>query len=104
MVRSKRLQNRDSSILLAQQNRSAVGFANLYRLPDPSSLRVCFLLNDLFVKPDVRRCGAGGALLRASVELASAEAGSHVTLRTAVDNTTAQSAYIQPRAEIEGPS
>ena len=88
-----RMENAESTIFIAEIGDKPVGFTQLY--PSFSSVRLgrVFVLNDLFVAPEARGTGAGGALLDAAAVYARDEAAIGLSLRTAIDNETAQRLY-----------
>jgi GNAT superfamily N-acetyltransferase len=88
----------DAVILLAFHDDDPVvgppiGFTLL--LPTWSSVALgrVFTLNDLYVVEEGRKAGAGRAMLEAAHEHARSEGAVRVSLRTAVDNETAQRLY-----------
>ncbi|MGE5722366.1 MAG: N-acetyltransferase family protein [Sphingomonadales bacterium] len=89
----ERFVNQQSIVFVAERGGAAVGFTQLY--PSFSSVRPAkiFVLNDLFVDPSCRKCGAGAALLEAARRYAAAAGAASLTLRTAVDNARAQALY-----------
>jgi len=90
----ERFQNDESTILVAvQQDGSMVGFAQLF--PSFSSVAAAriYILNDLFVLPEVRRNGVGRLLLRAAAALGRAAGVARLTLSTEVTNKAAQALY-----------
>jgi len=86
---------RDEAViyLARDEDGRARGFVLLY--PTFSSVRLgpIFVLNDLFVAPEARRSGVGGALLERAREHALAAGAKALVLATAEDNATAQSVY-----------
>ena len=52
-----------------------------------------FILNDLFVAPEARRRGIGGALLEAAADYGKRKGASRLVLSTEVANGTAQAVY-----------
>ena len=90
-----RLARQDSAILLALDGsrRDAAGFAQLY--PVFSSLRMAnaWILNDLFVRPALRRHRVAHDLLDAANQLARATGASQLELATGNDNKAAQTHY-----------
>lgn len=88
-----RLEHGQSVILIAIQGERNVGFAQLY--PSFSSVRLSrtFILNDLFVAPDVRATGVGRILLDASCTYGRQVGAAQLSLSTAVDNASAQALY-----------
>lgn len=77
----------------AAGERSACGFTQLYPSFSSVSLKPLWILNDLFVAPDARRLGVGRALLERAHAFASGTGARGLTLKTAVDNDTAQALY-----------
>ena len=52
-----------------------------------------WILNDLFVDPEKRKKGVGGALLDAAREFGHANGATYLSLETQTTNKTAQSLY-----------
>lgn len=73
--------------------RHACGFTQLYPSFSSAALKPLWILNDLFVAPEARRSGAGRALLERAREFAAETQARGLTLKTAVDNYTAQALY-----------
>lgn len=71
----------------------AVGFAQLYPALCSVDLVSYFVLYDLFVEPDSRRCGIGRALLASAAEWATAQGAARIDLETAHSNVTAAALY-----------
>ncbi|MFG3430382.1 GNAT family N-acetyltransferase [Streptomyces californicus] len=91
---AQRIARRDSLVLLASAPEiGTVGFAQVYPGLSTLELGVSWLLSDLFVAPDGRGRGVGGALVREVVERAREEGARSVHLETAYDNTPAQRLY-----------
>lgn len=86
---------RDESVIFAAWGRSGemVGFTQLYPSFSSVSTGRIFVLNDLFVRPDVRRSGVGAGLLQAAAEHGRAAGAVRLSLSTAVDNIAAQAVY-----------
>jgi ribosomal protein S18 acetylase RimI-like enzyme len=84
----------DSHVFVAERASGGLaGFTQLYPSLSSVSLARIFVLNDLFVDPDVRRSGVGRALLEAAHDFAKRQGVVRVTLETARDNTSAQRLY-----------
>ena len=84
----------DSFVFVAERDGARLaGFTQLYPSLSSVSLARIFVLNDLFVDPDVRRGGVGRALLAAAHDFAKGQGAVRVSLETARDNTTAQRLY-----------
>jgi GNAT superfamily N-acetyltransferase len=89
----ERFERGDSVILVVDLNSQLVGFTQLFGGISSIKARRTYRLNDLFVTPDVRRSGAGEALLEAAKAFAAGDGAVRLTLSTALDNVTAQSVY-----------
>jgi GNAT superfamily N-acetyltransferase len=89
-----RFQHNQSAVFVAlAADGSAVGFTQLYPSFSSGSAARIFILNDLFVKPDARRTGAGRLLLQAAADYGRAVGAVRLTLSTEVTNETAQALY-----------
>ena len=88
-----RFANKESVIFLALLDTSVVGFAQLYPSFSSAAMARIFILNDLFVTKEARRCGAGSALLRAAAEYCERAGAIRLVLSTERSNATAQSLY-----------
>jgi ribosomal protein S18 acetylase RimI-like enzyme len=91
----ERLINHESVIYLALDTESnqAAGFMQLYPTFSSVSLQPVWILNDLFVMPNYRRCGIARALIQQAVELVQTRGDKGLTLETAPDNRSAQALY-----------
>lgn len=95
---AEHFENETSVIFLAFRasaggGRRACGFTQLYPSFSSVSLKPLWILNDLFVASDARRLGVGRALLERAREFAASTGARGLTLKTAVDNYSAQSLY-----------
>src|SRR5437016_2368851 len=88
-----RFSNNQSIIFLAFADAAAIGFTQLYPSFSSGAMARIFILNDLFVMPEARRCGAGLALLQAAAQYGRRVGALRLVLSTEVTNTTAQSLY-----------
>ncbi len=90
---TERLQRDESVVLLAEIDRVAAGFTQLY--PSFSSVRAArvWVLNDLYVAASARRCGVAQALLAAAADFARGDGAIRLVLETAPDNHAAQALY-----------
>lgn len=90
----ERLQRDESVILVGERTGTVVGFTQLY--PMFSSVRTArlWVLNDLFVAEDARRCGAARALLDAAAQFAREDGAAGIMLETACDNAPARALYV----------
>lgn len=92
----ERLRRDEAVIFLAVADEpgvAALGFTQLYPSFSSVSLRRLWILNDLFVHPDVRRGGVGRRLLERAREWAIETQAKGLTLATAVTNSAARSLY-----------
>src|ERR1700741_2780279 len=89
----ERLSNNESVIFVALENRTPVGFTQLY--PKYSSMRASknWILNDLYVISEHRKTGIGRDLVTKAMQFAKSEGAAFVQLETAIDNYTAQHLY-----------
>lgn len=89
-----RIRGNDSIILVAQDSKSSLlGFVQIY--PTFSSLSLCrtWVLNDLYVDKEFRRCGIAKMLTQAVHALARKEGIGSIHLETQKDNAKAQALY-----------
>jgi GNAT superfamily N-acetyltransferase len=90
----ERFQHHDSVLLLAMDgDGEGAGFVQLYPLFSSVRTARMYLLNDLFVAPQARRCGVAAALMREAMDFARAVGASGMTLATAHANAPAQRLY-----------
>jgi GNAT superfamily N-acetyltransferase len=90
---AERLSKSESIVFLAEEGSHFVGFAQLYPSWSSVSMKRAWILNDLFVAPAFRGKGVGKALLAGSVQFGKETGAVGLTLKTAVDNKTAQRLY-----------
>ena len=88
-----RLQAQDSVILLAWSDGRAVGFMQLYPAFASLALAPNWILNDLYVDPQVRSQGVGEALMEAARHLGLDSGAVEIFLQTARTNLGAQRLY-----------
>jgi GNAT superfamily N-acetyltransferase len=90
----ERFQHDESVIFLAvRQDGSGIGFTQLFPSFSSVSAARIFILNDLFVSPEVRRKKVGHLLLAAAANFGRQVGAIRLTLSTEVANTTAQALY-----------
>jgi ribosomal protein S18 acetylase RimI-like enzyme len=89
----ERLLRGESVVFMAWLGDEAIGFTQLYPSFASVSLARSFVLYDLFVAPEARRCGAGAELLRTAVQYASQQGAGELMLQTATGNLAAQRLY-----------
>lgn len=91
----ERFQHSQSIVFIAlQPNGDAIGFTQLYPSFSSASAARTFILNDLYVVPEVRRCGVAAKLLEAATNYGRAVGAIRLSLSTAIDNHTAQALYV----------
>jgi ribosomal protein S18 acetylase RimI-like enzyme len=88
-----RIERDESIILLARLGADAVGFVQVYPTFSSVARAPIWILNDLFVHPQHRKCGAGRALMRAVEERAISAGAARVLLSTDETNSQAQALY-----------
>ena len=89
-----RIERYESVIYLAYTKpREAAGFTQLYPSFSSVSLKPLWILNDLYVRSDVRRGGVGRALLERARQHAIETAAKGLVLSTGVTNKAAQTLY-----------
>ena len=94
-----RMQENESAIILAinaeskTQESITVGFCQLYPTFCSVEAKPIYVLYDLFVTPETRRCGVGKALLQEAERLAADKGMARLDLTTAKTNGAAQHAY-----------
>lgn len=91
---SRFLHPSDEGLLLgAWEDGDLVGFATLYWFHSSTKAMDTVLLNDLFVRNDVRGGGIGRALIQAALDEAHLRGAGHLEWFTAPDNLAAQRLY-----------
>lgn len=89
----ERFERGESTILVAGDGPSMLGFAQLYPTFCSVAAAPIWVLYDLFVDPRARRRGVGRTLLRAAPEHARAHGAVRLELATARSNAAAQALY-----------
>jgi len=91
----ERFNHAESVIFIARNNSNgqAAGFAQLYPTFSSISMQRSWVLNDLYVREECRREGAGELLLKQVKEFAVLTKAKGIALSTAPDNIKAQSLY-----------
>jgi GNAT superfamily N-acetyltransferase len=91
----ERIERDESVIYLAYTGPGeAAGFTQLYPSFSSVSLKALWILNDLYVRSDVRRGGVGRALLERARQHAADTGAKGLTLSTGVTNKAAQALYV----------
>ncbi len=89
----ERLERHECVVFLALDGENAVGFTLLYKHFTSVAMGAIWLLNDLFVTLEARGHGVGEALILHATQMAREDGSIGLHLRTAIDNTPAQSLY-----------
>lgn len=89
-----RISHGESSLFIAHDGASPVGFAQLYPCFSSVSMARTFILNDLYVRPQARRKGVARRLLVAAEQFGAALGAARLTLTTAITNEAAQALYV----------
>ncbi len=83
----ERLNNNDAVIFIAlDETQKGLGFTQLYPTFSSVSLQSFYILNDLFVIPEMRGQRIGESLLKTAQEMAKSNHWKGLALETAVDN------------------
>jgi len=89
----RRIANDESVVILAERDRRAVGFTQLYPTFSSVSLKQDWILNDLYVAEGARRLGVAAALLEAAHEFGRRTGARSLMLETTPENAPAQRLY-----------
>ncbi len=91
---TERFENKESVIFYAiNEQGDYLGFTQLFPSFSSVSAQRSWILNDLFVLPNVRSCGIGTLLLNKAKEHAIQTRTKGIGLETSADNKRAQSLY-----------
>ena len=90
---TERLEQDESTIFIAMEDETAVGFVQLY--PTFCSVQAVkrFILYDLFVDSSVRNGGTGALLMNQAAEYAKQEGAARLDLQTDFSNVIGQHLY-----------
>lgn len=90
-----RLADERSAIFLAffGKDGTSVGFTRMYETFSSIATKPLWILEDLYVKPEMRKTGVARALMARAAEYARGELAVGLTLETAIDNVPAQALY-----------
>lgn len=83
---SNRLLKGESMIFLAKEENRPVGFTQLYKTFSSVSAEHSWILNDLFVKPEIRGTGVGERLLKRAQKFALDDNAKGLALETGKNN------------------
>lgn len=91
---TKRFENNESVIFFAQDHEGQyLGFTQLFPSFSSVSAQRSWILNDLYVRQDIRSTGIGTLLLNKAKQFAIETGAKGILLETAEDNTRAQKLY-----------
>ncbi len=90
---SERMNKKESVIFVAEKDGKLCGFTQLYPLFSSTMMKKQWVLNDLYVRMEERKSGAGEKLMKAAMEFGTRDDSRGLTLQTAVTNANAQSLY-----------
>ncbi len=91
---TKRFENKESVIFYAVNEKGDyVGFTQLFPSFSSVSAQRSWILNDLFVSPNLRSSGIGTRLLNKAKEYAIQTGAKGIGLETSADNVRAQALY-----------
>jgi GNAT superfamily N-acetyltransferase len=88
-----RLQDQDSTIFIASEGGSVVGFTQLYPSFSSVSMKRVWILNDLFVDAPYRKQGIAKLLMSAAEQFARETGAIRLVLATQISNIAAQALY-----------
>jgi GNAT superfamily N-acetyltransferase len=88
-----RMEARESVVFVAEREGGLVGFTQLYPSFSSASMRRLWILNDLFVAPEHRRGGVGGALMARAEAFARDDGAKGLALATQKTNARAKALY-----------
>jgi GNAT superfamily N-acetyltransferase len=88
-----RMEQNESVIFVAEKEGHLVGFTQLYPLFSSTMMKTLWILNDLFVRKEERKSGAGEKLMITAMEFGLKDGSRGLSLQTAVTNATAQRLY-----------
>lgn len=89
----ERFERQDSVIFLATKDNKPVGYTQLFPSFSSVSMKRVWILNDLFVIPEVRNKGIAKALINGAKNYAIATKAIRIVLATEVTNIVAQKLY-----------
>jgi GNAT superfamily N-acetyltransferase len=88
-----RLAAEESIVFVAERDGRLLGFTQLYPSFSSGTMNRLWILNDLFVAPEHRRGGVGGALMKAAETFARDTGSKGLVLATQKTNATAKALY-----------
>lgn len=89
----ERIKNKESVILVVKDQHNYVGFTQFYPIFSSVSMKRVWILNDLYVEKKFRKQGVAQLLLDKAKEYAIETGAKSISLKTALDNYSAQRLY-----------
>lgn len=89
----ERMVKEESVIFVAEKDGKLLGFTQLYPLFSSTTMKKQWVLNDLYVRMEDRKSGAGEKLMRVAMDFGLKDGSRGLSLQTAVTNTNAQRLY-----------
>jgi ribosomal protein S18 acetylase RimI-like enzyme len=89
----ERFQKGDSTVFVASDNGSIVGFTQLYPSFSSVSMKPIWILNDLFVDEPYRKQGVAKLMMKTAENFARETGAIRIALATQISNLAAQSLY-----------
>lgn len=89
----ERMDRKESVIFVAEKDGRLLGFTQLYPSFSSVMMKKQWVLNDLYVRMEDRKTGAGEMLMRVAMEFGVKENSRGLSLQTAVTNENAQRLY-----------
>jgi ribosomal protein S18 acetylase RimI-like enzyme len=89
----RHLRDGSSVLFIAEEEGEVIGFTQLFASFSTVHLGPSFVLEDVYVIPNARNRGVGGALLDAALAFARENGAVGMSLETAATNQTAQRTY-----------
>lgn len=89
----ERFQANESTIFIAREDYSTVGFTQLYPSFSSLSMQRILILNDLFVHESHRQKGVAKLLIQAAIDYAKKTRATRISLSTQISNLVAQTLY-----------
>lgn len=91
---AERIEKQDSTIFTAIANTGKlIGFAQLYPIFSSLSAEKAWILNDLYITPEVRKSGAATSLIQSSITFCREQKAGWISLQTSQTNLQAQKLY-----------
>ncbi len=90
---NQRLTHQDSTIFIAYEHDTPVGFVQLYPTFSSVRMQLMYILNDLYIDSAQRQKGYATALIEHAVHFSKEQGAIRITLHTQQTNSAAQQLY-----------